>query len=409
MKFLYEKQTRRFFIFLVSICILQICLLGVCGILQAQDIRRVLAKRELAAASYLLEKEIPPALVASAWNNTRVTEEGSQLLEKIGHTEHTQGYLLLLLRQTSIPLIFILLSEGLLFAAVLLAGACFFLQKRERIYEEAEITVAQYADHQFETHLPAEETGTIYQLFGSVERLALSLQAKSETAHQSKEFLKNMISDISHQLKTPLSALNMYMEIISGEPWNEKTVKKFSGKSMQSLERMEQLIQSLLKMARLDTGSIAFEKRQCMVSELAAQAVENLLERARQEKKEILMEGQPEEQLFCDQAWTAEALGNLVKNALDHTEAGGTVRIAWKQTPMILRLTVEDDGCGIAPEDIHHIFKQFYRSRNSSSRQGAGLGLSLAKSIVEGQGGNLSVESSPGKGAVFWMSFLSAL
>lgn len=404
MGFLYEKETRRFFIFLASVCVLQSCILAACGILQAQDIRRILVGRELAAASYLLEQDVEPALVAAAWNHTEVTKEGEELLQMIGHTEDTQSYLLLLIEQTSIPLILVLLLAGAFFAAVLLSGAVFFFRRREQVYEDAEKIIGQYAENQFERYLPTGETGAIYQLFGSIEQLAMSLQAKNEMEHKAKRFLKEMISNISHQLKTPLAALNMYMEIITEEPWNEETVKNFAQKSMQSLERMEQLIQSLLKMARLDTGNIIFEKRQCFISELAAQAVNDLLERARQEEKEILTEGLLEEKILCDQEWTKEAIGNLVKNALDHTEAGGSIRIAWKRSPAIFCLEVEDNGCGIAPEDIHHIFKQFYRSRKSSDRQGAGLGLALARAIVEGQGGSLSVESSPGEGSVFRMT-----
>ncbi|MEZ3469338.1 MAG: HAMP domain-containing histidine kinase, partial [Schaedlerella sp.] len=175
--------------------------------------------------------------------------------------------------------------------------------------------------------------------------------------------------------------------------------------AMQSLERMEQLIQSLLKMARLDTGNIVFEKRQCFVSELVSQATDDLLERARQEGKEIEVRGNSEEMLSCDLEWTKEAVGNLVKNALDHTDTGGMIRISWKRSPAVFRIIVEDNGSGIAQEDIHHIFKQFYRSRASVGRQGVGLGLPLAKAIVEGQGGSLSVESRPGEGSVFQTTF----
>lgn len=170
---------------------------------------------------------------------------------------------------------------------------------------------------------------------------------------------------------------------------------------------MEQLIQSLLKMARLDTGSIIFEKRKCLIAELVEESVNDLRERARCEGKEILAEGRKEEELFCDSEWTKEAVGNLVKNALDHTRAGGVIRISWKCSPAVICLTVEDNGCGIAPEDIHHIFRRFYRSSSSGDRQGAGLGLSLAKAIAEGQGGNLSVESMPGEGSVFRFAFLT--
>lgn len=405
MDFLYEKRTRIFCIFLVGLCILQTGFMGISGMFQARGLRSALIERERAAASYLLEKEVPPSLLAAAWNQTEGTAEGTAFLEKIGHTERTQSYLMLLAGETSVPLILFLTAEGVLFSAVLLLGAAFFLRRRERLYEEAEAVVAQYADGRFDVHLPIGETGAVHRFFGKVEQLAMSLQAKSEAEHRAKEFLKDMISNISHQLKTPLAALDMYMEILGEEPENAETVKDFSRKSMRSLERMEQLIQSLLKMARLDTGSIVFEKRQCFVAEIAAQASGELSERARQEGKKIVMEGGTEEIIFCDEDWTREALENLIKNALDHTEAGGTVRVGWSRSPVLFRLSVEDDGCGIAPEDIHHIFKKFYRSQNSGDRQGVGLGLSLAKSIVEEQGGMLSVESSPGEGSVFRISF----
>ena len=100
---------------------------------------------------------------------------------------------------------------------------------------------------------------------------------------------------------------------------------------------------------------------------------------------------------------------NIVKNALDHTQSGDQIEISWEQTPVMLRICVADSGQGIAPEDIHHIFKRFYRSAHSLDTQGTGLGLSLAKSIVEGQGGILAVQSGQGQGAVFTMSFLTEL
>ena len=406
LRFLYERQTRRFYVFLVTACIAQICLLGVCGIFQAQDIRRILVDRELAAASYLLAADVSPEVVAAAWNHREVTEEGVELLNKIGHTKQTYSYLLLLTEQTSLPLILILLCVGLVFAAVILIGAARFFRHREQVYEDAGKVIARYAQNQFAMHLPAGETGTIYQLFGSIEQLAQSLQAKSEMEYKAKIFLRDMISNISHQIKTPIAALSMYMEIIMEESGNEDVVKEFSRKSAQSLERIEHLVQSLLKMARLNTGNIVFEKQKCFASEIVEQAVYDLLERARREGKRILMEGEPQEALFCDSEWTKEAVGNLVKNALDHTEEGGVIRISWKQSPAVFHFNVEDNGCGIASEDIHHIFKQFYRSRTSSDRQGAGLGLSLAKGIVEGQGGSISVESRPGEGSIFKINFL---
>lgn len=378
LKILYEKQTRRFYLFLILVCVLQICFLGICSIFQTQNIRAILAEREFAAASCLLEKGVSPELVASAWSH---------------------------LKPVSVSGIFILPAAGLSFALVILAGTAVFLWKRERIYEEAGQVIAYYAEGRFGKHLPAGQTGTLYQLFGSIEQLAQSLQSKSEMEHKAKTFLRDMISNISHQLKTPLAALSMYMEIITEEPWNEEEVKNFSQKSMQSVERMKDLVHALLKMARLDAGSITFEKRDCLILDIIEQGVSDLMERAKCEDKQILLDGKQEEKLFCDPRWMREAVGNLVKNALDHTAAGGVIRVSWQETPVVFRLTVTDNGSGIEEEDIHHIFKQFYRSKSSGERQGAGLGLSLARSIVEGQGGNLSVESSLGEGSRFCMTF----
>ena len=233
------------------------------------------------------------------------------------------------------------------------------------------------------------------------------LQSKNETEHKAKEFLKTTISDISHQLKTPLAALMMYQEIIENEPDNIDTVMEFSRKIGTALKRMEQLIQSMLKITRLDTGNIIFEKESCFVKEVVENAINELTTRAIQENKQIIIEGEPTVQMICDIDWTSEAIGNLVKNALDHTEPGGIIRITWENTPAMLRLFVSDDGNGIAPEDIHHIFKRFYRSKHSLDTQGIGLGLPLVKSIIEGQGGIVSVQSILHEGTTFSLSFLT--
>ena len=199
----------------------------------------------------------------------------------------------------------------------------------------------------------------------------------------------------------------MYQEIIESEPDNVETVKKFSTKTGIALKRIEQLIQSMLKITRLDTGNIVFEKRRCLVNEVIANAVNELTTRATNENKQIILEGNQEQFVVCDIDWTGEAISNLIKNALDHTESGGVIRITWENTPALLRIYISDNGNGIAPEDIHHIFKRFYRSKQSLDTPGIGLGLPLAKSIIEGQGGVISVESVINQGTTFILSFLT--
>ena len=171
---------------------------------------------------------------------------------------------------------------------------------------------------------------------------------------------------------------------------------------------MEQLLLTLLKVMRLDAGSILFHRENCSVASLAEQAADDLMTRARLEQKNLIFEGDTDAQLFCDPVWTQEALSNLIKNALDHTCAGDTITVRWKTSPGLFRLSVADTGEGISPGDFPHIFKRFYRSSHSSS-SGFGLGLPLAKSIIEDQGGMIFVESAPGRGSVFTISFLTDL
>ena len=135
------------------------------------------------------------------------------------------------------------------------------------------------------------------------------------------------------------------------------------------------------------------------------ETVQQFAYRAGQEQKTLTLAGDDGASLFCDRGWLCEAIGNIVKNALDHTGAGDAVSIEWRALPAAVQIVITDSGCGIHPEDLPHIFKRFYRSRFSKDTQGAGLGLPLAKAIVEAHGGTIEVDSEPGRGAAVTMYF----
>lgn len=405
MIFLQEKQNRQYLMFFFALCVSFFLIMLFSDYTQLRFTGDLIYLKEQQMVSVLLEEGVPASVLADACSETEVTQAGADFLCRIGHSFGTPLYFLPFVKEY-IRTVF--LPDGLyllLFIGICLWGILRYMKQRERLYQNAADTVECFAEGDFSGHLPWNQTGTFYRLFASIDQLAKALQTKCESEHASGEFLKNTVSDISHQLKTPLAALQMYTEIISAEPEQPETVRKFSLKTMQSLIRMEDLIQNLLKMMRMDAGSIHFEKKCILVRQLVEGAAENLRTRAQQEKKQLLLDGSPKALIHCDPIWTQEAVGNLIKNALDHTYEGGTIRILWEQSPAMVRLSVEDNGTGILPEDIHHIFKRFYRSRQSSDRQGAGLGLPLAKSVVEGQSGVLSVRSEPGAGTTFLISF----
>lgn len=409
MSFLREKQSRHFFFGLIALSILLLGSGGLFCMWQTQTVKEILLSHDGAVVSSLLDQGVSPDVIASAVASTQDDGQGKSLLIQLGYTEKTAArFLPTVSRFESVTFQYVLFGISIFISTLFVL--CFaFYAKRERLYHQAAIVILSFLKGDFTAHLPRSDEGTLYQLFAYVDNLASALQAKGEAEYKAKEFLKNTISDISHQLKTPLAALNMYNEIISNEPNNPTTITEFSQKTVLALGRMERLIQSLLKITRLDAKNIMFEKAPHRISDIIAQAIEELTTRASSEAKQIIIRGQPDEQVTCDLLWTSEAVGNIVKNALDHTSTGDHICISWERSLALVRISIADDGAGIAPEEIHHIFKRFYRSKNSKDTQGVGLGLSLAKSIVEGQGGVLSVQSTLNFGTTFNMSFLTEM
>lgn len=402
-----DKQVRNYGIFLLFfVLLLFLTGIALCAN-QTERAKNMLISHDRAIAESLLEQGVSEVVAAAAITNTESSKAGADFLAVLGITEETADRFLPFLAQFQQSMIHAMLITGVLLTLLILGGTFIFLWKRECLYQRAANMVSNFIDGDYSYRLPQISEGTIYQIFASVEQLATMLQAKNETEHRVKEFLKSTISDISHQLKTPLAALTMYQEIIENE-WNHpETVKEFTEKIGISLKRMEQLIQSMLKITRLDAGNIVFDKSCFQISELIIHSRNELVTRAVNEKKEIVLNGTPDGMLFCDKNWTSEAIGNIIKNALDHTDSGGVIHISWEYSPAMIRIIISDNGKGIPPEDIHHIFKRFYRSKKSLDTQGVGLGLPLAKSIIEEQGGIISVQSNLEEGTVFTISFLT--
>ena len=407
MSLLHDKYNRWYCIFIAALVPLLFLIVLTVIDTQTAAAKEMFLTHDNAIATSLLEEGVSKEVIATALMNTDAGATGNKFLAEIGLSNNTDIENLpyvSAVKNSTLTSLFVMLF---LWTLLLFLGTMLFLYRRERLYRKSENIIKNYIDGNYTVHLPQSNEGNIYQLLASVDQLATMLQAKNDTEQKTKEFLKNTISDISHQLKTPLSALMMYQEIIENEPDNPETVKEFSFKIGTALKRIEQLIQSMLKITRIDAGSIYFEKSNYSISNILNHAISELTTRANNEKKEIVIDGDLEQMLYCDIEWTGEAIGNIVKNALDHTDAGGKITISWERTPAMIRIFITDNGHGIVQEDIHHIFKRFYRSKNTSDSQGIGLGLPLAKAIVEGQGGILSVQSERLQGTTFTLSFLT--
>lgn len=314
----------------------------------------------------------------------------------------TQGFLWLCYQRFSLFLLLVFVLAG----GAILAVGCSYFKKQNQVMEQAVSQLQAYLDGDHNARIECDEEGELYRLFHTVNSMAAVLNAHADNELREKEFLKNTISDISHQLKTPLAALNIYNGLLQDGDMELSAVKEFTDLSEQELDRIEILVQNLLKITKLDAGAIVLEKTTENVADMLRDVELHFAYRAKQEHKELVLSGPEEVLLFCDRDWLTEAIDNIVKNALDHTESGDAVHITWKALPNAVQIAVKDNGCGIHPEDLHHIFKRFYRSRFSQDKQGIGLGLPLAKTIVEAHSGTIEVDSELGKGTTFTMNFL---
>ena len=354
-----------------------------------RNIRKLFVQMALCMAAVVLISVLPVAVRIGGpalWRDDLLTENMTIVSEKLA---------------LSVPLCAMLIGGAALFF-------CYrYFRHQDRQMEEAVVQIRAFISGDEDARIACDEEGELYRLFHEINSLAAILNAQVQKEGQSREFLKNTISDISHQFKTPIAALNIYNGIMQteAETGGLATIREFAGLSEQELDRIETLVQNLLKITKFDAGTMVVEKRQENISEIMAEVEKHFAHRARQEEKQVVLSGSDAVSFSCDRSWILEALDNLVKNALDHTESGDSIWMTWEKSPSAVRMTVKDSGNGIHPEDLHHIFKRFYRSRYSQDTQGIGLGLPLVKAVAEAHGGSVSVDSRLGEGAAFVLLF----
>ena len=402
------KETKILLIAITAICFISFLLAGGIATLLAKNFQQKLLFHDYGVAGHLLNNENELSISAfTAQPNENDIERGREALASVGYDETVSMCFLPAVqtyRNQTMLSIFLLLV--FLFGAIYLS-LFLYLRRQHRTFSNAENTIRQFLDGNTTSRIECSQAGDWYSLFHAINEMAAILSAHAENQRQTKEFLQDIISDVSHQIKTPLSALKMYHEIIGSHKDDAETVSGFTEKSQREIRRMEDVIYTLLKLARLDAGIIRMEKTPENLSVLMQDVLERFETWAEREHKTITLSGKEDVVLSCDALWVSEAIGNIVKNALEHTETGGHIGVKWSQSPLMTQIEISDDGKGIHPEDLYNIFKRFYRSRFSSDVHGIGLGLPLAKSIVEAHSGTISVTSSLGAGTTFTLNFFN--
>ena len=234
-----------------------------------------------------------------------------------------------------------------------------------------------------------------------LSRLYDIMQENRRKVDKERQELQMLVSDVSHQVKTPVSNLKMVTDTLLSKSVTEKERREFLQGIQNQTDKLEFLFQALVKTSRLETGAIRLEKKDAPLIDTLAMACSGIVYAA--EKKDICVTVDCPEGLLLshDSKWTAEAVFNLLDNAVKYTPVGGAIRISVEQWEMYVKLSVSDTGKGISESNQASIFRRFYREEEVHEQQGVGIGLYLTREIVTRQGGYIKVVSEPGKGSEF--------
>ncbi len=244
-------------------------------------------------------------------------------------------------------------------------------------------------------------------LSSEIYKTTVMLREQSERSVTEKQKLKDSLSDISHQLKTPLTSIMIMLDGILEGDMPEELKREFLGDIRNSITHLTFLTQSMLTLSKLDANTITFHEEKVRLSDIINISISNTSAIAQDQGVEVKGEC-PDITIECDMKWVCEAVTNIVKNCIEHTKKGGSVTLMAEENPLLIKLTIEDTGCGIKKKDLPHIFERFYKGSNSSDTS-VGIGLALSKSIIEKCGGYISVQSTEGKGSKFTIKFFKTI
>lgn len=275
-----------------------------------------------------------------------------------------------------------------------------FTGKRYRRIEHLSQSIDSILHGQSEAVISSANEGELAILNSEIQKMLIRMKEQSDRLSADKIRLTDAIADIFHQLRTPITSMMLSVSMLSGEELSFDRRLELTRELKRQIERTQWLVEALLKMSQIDAGAIKFRKDAVSVKELIDKACEPFIIPMELREQTFTVTAS-RESFTGDLHWTAEALGNIIKNCVEHTPIGGSISVTARETPIFTEITVCDSGTGFAAEDIPHLFERFYKGRNASA-QSIGIGLALARAVISAQNGTLKAANRIGtSGAVF--------
>lgn len=279
----------------------------------------------------------------------------------------------------------------------------YYLWKQSKKIKGLSFYMNQILNNNYSLDIRDYEEGDISNLKNDIYKMTVKLKEQSDLSLKDKKYLEEVLSDISHQLKTPLTSMYVINDVLlSDKKISEAKKQEFLMKNRKELERIEWLVTTLLKMSRLDSGSETLKIKTVALEKLIKKVLEPLEIPMELKEQELILDYDPNIMLEVDLNWTAEAFINILKNAHEHTQEKGTITIRSKDTPIYTEIEIIDTGEGIDEKDLPHIFERFYKGK--SNKESIGIGLNMAKKIINLEKGEIKAFSTP-QGTTFNIKF----
>lgn len=298
-----------------------------------------------------------------------------------------------------IAVLFILITSALLIGCSL-----YFTRWRYKEIEKLSSYLRQITSGNYSLDVRDNQEGELSILKNDIYKMTLMLSEQKTLLKQDKVLLTDAISDISHQLKTPLTSMMMMADFLNDEKLPMTKRAEFIHSIRIQLERMEWLVSSLLKLSKIDAGTVVFKKDQLSVKKLIEKAFEAVIIPMDIKEQTLSINGQENTSYIGDFNWTCEAIINILKNCVEHTPSCGALSISFSENVLFTEILITDNGEGIPKEDIPYIFNRFYKGKNAGE-DSVGIGLAMAYSIINSQNGDIHIRSKLGKGTQFQIKF----
>lgn len=284
----------------------------------------------------------------------------------------------------------------------------FYLYDKNKSKKIKEITkmISKINNRQFDIDINDFNEGELSILKNEISKTTTMLRQVADNSVKDKLNLKDSLGDISHQLKTPLTSITIMIDNILDNPdMNEKTRKKFLINIKREILNINFLVMSLLKLSKFDANVVKFNKESVYLKDTIIESIKNVSMIKELKNITIKVSGDDNIKLLCDFKWQVESITNILKNSIEHTSEYGTVEVNYSENKLYTRILIKDNGKGIDSDDLPHIFDRFYKGENGSD-DSFGIGLSLSKTIIEKEGGSITVKSTPNIGTIFTIKYL---